>query len=223
MNADQAGTSNIRAVRVIRGLVTPRYFAILPAAGHSTRMGAPKLLLPLGGEPLIAATIRAWRQSRVDHVLVVVRCDDAEVQNACRQAGATIVSPDIAPPDMKASIQAALRHIEHGLNPSADDAFLVAPADIPRLGPAIIDRLIEQHAAGARREILVPDIAGQRGHPVLFPWQLAADVYRLGESEGLSALVDRGPLKHIPCDDLISPGDEPFADIDTPADYKRLT
>src|SRR5690606_37389168 len=49
-----------------------RSFAILPAAGQSRRMGAPKLLLPWGETTLIGEVIRSWKDSRVDQVLVVI-------------------------------------------------------------------------------------------------------------------------------------------------------
>src|SRR5207237_3679741 len=103
----------------------PRYFAIIPAAGHSTRMGQAKLLLPLDGEPLIVHAIRAWQESRVDHVLAVVRNEDAPLANVVRSAQATLVVPDRAPPDMKASVQAALHYIEEQLVPESADAFLL--------------------------------------------------------------------------------------------------
>src|SRR5437868_3875013 len=67
----------------------PHYFAIIPAAGHSTRMGQAKLLLPVAGEPLIVLTIGAWRRSRIDHVLAVVRNDDAPLASVVRSAQAT--------------------------------------------------------------------------------------------------------------------------------------
>jgi molybdenum cofactor cytidylyltransferase len=54
-----------------------RSFAIVPAAGRSARMGAPKLLLPLGDRPVIDWVLAAWTASRVTRTVVVVRADDA--------------------------------------------------------------------------------------------------------------------------------------------------
>src|SRR5439155_27380865 len=102
-----------------------------------------------------------------------------------------IVMASTPPPDMKASLQAALRHIEQKHAPSEADAFLVAPADMPRLSTAIIDRLIELHAGGPGAKVVVPTIDGRRGHPVLFAWSLAGEVFGLGASEGLNVIVER--------------------------------
>jgi len=200
----------------------PRTFAILPAAGHSTRMGQPKLLMPLTGRPLVRHTIEAWQRSCVDHLIVVVRPGDQALADVVQAAGAVLVVPEIPPPDMKASIQAALRHIEHGLLPEAHDAFLVAPADMPCLSAAVINRLIDKHFSSGEASILVPVIAGRRGHPVLIPWQFAADVHCLPAEAGLNVIVEGLNSRLIACEDLVLPDEYPFADINTPEDFQRL-
>lgn len=107
--------------------------------------------------------------------------------------------------------------------------MLIAPADMPRLNPAIIDRLISYHEAAANLgafesdAILAPSLGGKRGHPVLFPWRYAAEIDALGTDEGLDAIVRQQPPRLIPCHDVVAAGERPFADIDTPADYDRLT
>jgi molybdenum cofactor cytidylyltransferase len=45
---------------------------VVLAAGASTRMGMPKLLLPVGGEPLVRRTVRQVCDSGFDDVLVVL-------------------------------------------------------------------------------------------------------------------------------------------------------
>src|SRR5262245_26967537 len=94
-----------------------RYFALIPAAGHSSRMGLPKLLLALAGRPLIAHTIEAWRKSAVDRIVVVVRPGDSLLAMFLGEVMPSItnldlVIPDQPPLDMKASLQAALSHVE---------------------------------------------------------------------------------------------------------------
>jgi molybdenum cofactor cytidylyltransferase len=46
--------------------------AVILAAGAATRMGTQKLLLPLGGEPLVRRTVRQVCDAGFDDVLVVV-------------------------------------------------------------------------------------------------------------------------------------------------------
>lgn len=207
--------------------MAPRYFALVPAAGYSTRMGEPKLLLRVAGQPLIWHTLAAWRASRVDRIVVVVRPDDhalaSVVQGFLADARGDVVIPATPPPDMKDSLQAALKFIERQYAPTAENAFLVAPADMPRLSTAIINRLMERHATDAAASILAPTIAGRRGHPVLFRWPLAAEVFGLAANEGLNAVVKRHSVVQVPCEDLAAPDEQPFADVDTLEQYRQMT
>lgn len=190
-----------------------RAWAVVPAAGESVRMGRPKLLLPWNGQPMIAATIAAWRASGVDEVIVVVRAGGpAEITAAATAAGATVVAA-AAPPDMKASISAGLRFIAEHRAPAAVDAWLVAPADIPALRPAAVQALLSAYDPSAP-QVLAAVYGAAKGHPVLLPWALAAELARLGDDEGLNTLLAR----HAPRP-VVTPGNAP-ADIDTPEDYR---
>jgi molybdenum cofactor cytidylyltransferase len=201
---------------------TPRFFAIVPAAGHSVRMGQAKLLMPLGGRPLIVHALAAWLASKVDRVIVVVRPDDAALAEVVRAAGAEVTIPATPPADMKASIACGLAHIEACYNPTAGDFWLVAPADMPGLSPRIIDRVIA-HAANFAEAVVIPTVAGRRGHPVLLPWSIAGEIERLGVDEGLDALIKRYQPSRVQCDDLAAADRPVFGDIDTPADLAAFS
>ena len=200
----------------------PRSFALIPAAGHSVRMGQPKLLLPVAGQPLILQVLAAWKQSRVDQIVVVVRPDDGALADVVRAAGVEVVIPPAGPPDMKASLICGLAHIAAMYQPNSNDCWLVAPADMPGLSPLIINRLLDE-ATSHPGQIFIPTIGGRRGHPVLLPWSLAGKVSQLAENEGLSALIDRQGSHCVACDDLAPDPSQPFADIDTPEDLHAFS
>jgi len=198
-----------------------RFFAIIPAAGTSSRMGAAKLLLPVDGGAMIEKTLAAWKASGVDRIVVVVRPDDVELADVSCACGVEVVVPPTAPPEMKDSVQHGLRHIEENFAPAADDAWLLAPADMPSLSAQVIGKLTAEFQAG-QKTILVPTLGGKRGHPVLFPWSLAKDVFTLRADEGLNVLRQRHECREIPCDAIEPAGERAFGDIDTPEDYERL-
>ena len=86
--------------------------AIIPARGGSK--GLPrKNVLPLGGMPLIAWTIRAAQAAaRVDRV--VVSTDDAEIAQVARRYGAEVITrPDDISGDAASSESALLHALEH--------------------------------------------------------------------------------------------------------------
>ena len=191
-------------------------FAIVPAAGRSARMGRPKLLLPWREGSVIESQLQAWRASRVAAVVVVVHPDDGKLAEVCRRAGAEVVVPDAAPPTMKASVLHGLEYIGGRYAPSASDAWLLAPADMPMLGSELINRILAAYDPNQPR-IIMPECQGERGHPVLFPWWLVEEVRGLSPEEGLNVLRRRHGAEQILVADRGA-----LVDIDTPGDYQRL-
>ena len=180
-------------------------------------MGQPKLLLPwVEGPTVIDATLKAWRTSRVDEVVVVVRADDVLLAEQCRSHGVYVLPLPDAPPHMKDSVTAALRWIQEHFTPTTSDVWLLAPADMPRLSAPTVDQLLDEHDAAAP-VILKPSYRGRHGHPVLFPWSCAQAAMNLPPDQGIDSLTRSSPVRTIPCED---PG--LLDDLDTPQDYDSL-
>lgn len=193
-----------------------RSYAILPAAGRSRRMGAPKLLLPWWSGTLIEHVVGVWRQSRVDEILVVVAPDDEAMIAACQGLDCRVVVPDQPPPEMKASICRALEYIERQFAPLDTDAWLVAPADLPSLTADVINSVLTAYRP-AQPAVVVPMHDGRRGHPVLLPWRRANEVPLLQQQESLKDLLARSSVQEVPVASAAA-----FDDLDTPQDYQRL-
>ncbi|MCC7335065.1 MAG: nucleotidyltransferase family protein [Pirellulaceae bacterium] len=194
-------------------------FAIVPAAGRSRRMGQSKLLLPWRGTTVIEHVIEAWLRSRVTQVVVVARRDDLELTRRVARQPVVLVTPEQDPLDMKASIQHGIEYLTRTANPRASDGCFIAPADLPRLSAAVIDRLIDARAAlsDSMCPVVLPYFGGQRGHPGLLPWSLLMQVPKLSDRQGVNALVDQ----HSQFNVLFDFG-EYIGDIDTMEDYQRL-
>jgi molybdenum cofactor cytidylyltransferase len=195
-------------------------FAIIPAAGRSQRMGRPKLLLPWGDSTILERVLATWRASRVDHVVVVVHPSDDEIARRCTAVNAEVVRPEVPPAEMKDSVALALDRIA-AWRPGATDAWLMAPADMPGLAVRTIDELVHHYQAALQSVDALPSIwaprhQGRRGHPVLFPWSMAAEVSQLAPGEGINALLARHEVRHLETD---APA---IDDLDTPEDYERL-
>lgn len=63
-------------------MISPRYFALIPAAGVGARMNAgyPKQYLPLAGKPMLAHVLETFVASAsIDHTYVVVSAEDAYI------------------------------------------------------------------------------------------------------------------------------------------------
>jgi molybdenum cofactor cytidylyltransferase len=193
-----------------------RSFAIVPAAGRSERMGRPKLLLPWHDRTVIEHTLDAWQSGGVTRIVIVVRSDDTQLLDIVRHSDALAVVPSVPPPEMKDSIRLALEQIARQFQPTNADAWLLAPADLVRLTPRLIDRLLAAYDP-AHPMLVAPTAGGRRSHPVLLPWAVAAAVRELPPHEGVDALVNRCAVHEIPW-----PDNRIAEDLDTPADYARL-
>jgi len=191
-------------------------FAIIPAAGRSTRMGRPKLLLPWGSSTIVETVLTTWRASGVTASIVTVHPADVELAELCRRGGADVVVANEPPADMKASVALALAHVESIYRPQPSDAWLLAPADMPTIGTDVIGELLRQFAADPTRAVL-PVHAGRRGHPVILPWAWAGEVQRLGPHEGIRAFFARHWLDELPW-----PDEKILEDVDSPENYRHL-
>ena len=195
-----------------------RLFAVVPAAGHSRRMGRPKLLLDLAGKTVIRRLLDALDRPEIADRVVVIRRDDEHLRGEVAATGARIVQPDVPPPEMRQSVEAALAEIRRVHDPQPADGWLLIPADYPLISSGLLDEIL---AAWCRLQpdILVPVVEGRRGHPVLFSWELAAEVAAIPPECGLNWLL-RKRQDHVREYQVQDRG--ALLDLDTPADYDAL-
>src|SRR5438874_4839344 len=162
-----------------------RLFGVVPAAGESRRMGRPKLLLPLGTSTVIARMLAVLKRPEIETTVVVVRPDDDPLRAAVAACGATPLTPDRAPAQMRHSVEHALSYIERQFQPGPEEGWLLVPADHPLLEPGVLDRLIAAWRASPGR-IIIPAFRGKRGHPTMFPFRIVREVFSLPADAGLN-------------------------------------
>jgi molybdenum cofactor cytidylyltransferase len=198
--------------------VPSRLFAVIPAAGHSRRMGQPKLLLPLGGQTVIARLLAALAHSEIVAIAVVVRRDDVTLADEVARHGGWVVTPDVDPPDMRASVECGLRAIGDRFRPTAEDGWLMLPADHPVLDRDVLSALIGRWRT-ERPRFLRPLHDGRRGHPLIARWDTVPLIAALPSDQGLNRLL-RDHAAEVVAMPVDSPG--VLTDLDSPADYERL-
>jgi molybdenum cofactor cytidylyltransferase len=170
--------------------------ALVLAAGRSARMGGVnKLLLEVGGRPMLAWVVDAILATPVRPVWVVtghqadaVRAalDDREVHFAHNAQHAEGIG---------ASIRAGVRALD-----PATDGVLVCLGDLPGLRAASVEALL---AAFAPDRICVPVHDGRRGHPVLFGRRFLAELVELAGDRGARDILEAHPdaVREVPVAD----------------------
>jgi molybdenum cofactor cytidylyltransferase len=164
-------------------------FALIPAAGKSLRMGRPKLSLPLGDSTVLGNVIAALRRARIADVLFVVGPHVRELISIVEAAGADFLFLEEETPDMRATVELGLKHLEASQAPLDSDNLLLVLGDQPTLNADVVQLLLEARAANPQRSVVVPTHQGKRGHPLLIDWKHFAGIRALPRGEGLNAYL----------------------------------
>jgi molybdenum cofactor cytidylyltransferase len=194
-------------------------FAILPAAGKSSRMGRPKLALPLGECTVLEHVIAALRQAEVEHILVVIGRHVAELAALAESAGAYVCFVETPSTGMRGTVEHGLRWLEERFQPRPEDAWLLAPADHPALEAAIVLQLESAYNTYPQFSIVLPTYRGRRGHPTLFAWKHVVPIRAYPPELGLNAYVRQHATQTLEVP-VHSP--RVLWDMDTREDYEWL-
>jgi molybdenum cofactor cytidylyltransferase len=195
-------------------------YALLPAAGLSSRMGRPKLALPLGDRSVLERVIATVNASTaIQGTLAVLGPQVAGLKTRAENAGAWAFVLDHQTPDMLATIQAGLDWLARHKGPCADDAFLLLPPDHPTLREDVIDLLVSARSDNPASTIWLPTHEAKRGHPTLIRWSHVPAICALPIGHGLNAYL-RGHADETM--EVACTTSDILCDLDTPADYERL-
>ena len=201
-------------------------WAILLAAGESSRMGQLKALLPWRGATLIEHQVASLFEGGVDRIVVVVGHEAdrlVPLLKACREArrGALADSGDnlvwSRNPDY---LLGKTTSIKTGLSALIDQdasAVLMLNVDQPRSG-ATIRRLLERHQT-LGRSITIPEHGGKGGHPIIVDARLLGELLEIDEETlGVKSVVRR----HANDVARVDLGDaEVLWDLNTPEQYRQ--
>ena len=154
--------------------------AVVPAAGLSRRMGREKILLPFGGSTMLETVLARLAEANVSQIVVVLRPDFPEAEEAARRAGAEVAVNPHPENEMLFSIRLGVARISRAV-----DAVFVWPADHPAVARGTLERLV---AAGSRETAVLPVYEGRRGHPALVGARLLEEITKIPPNEGLRFL-----------------------------------
>jgi len=186
---------------------------IVLAAGRSARM-APrnKLLMPIGGMPMIRRVTASVLESGVSPVVVVTGYEADRIVEALNGLDVTSVTNPSYADGISTSLKAGLETV----SPTAD-GVLICLGDMPEIEIPVIHALLA--AFTGPDAICVPVHRGRRGNPVLWGRKYFAEMMALTGDAGAKPLMARHTNSPIGVEVAT---DSIFEDVDSPADLARL-
>lgn len=197
--------------------MTTRVSAILLAAGESRRMGEPnKLMLAIDGTPLVRRSAQVLLASSVVELIVVLGHEAARLRGLLSDLPLRFVINENHSAGRMGSVHRGLEAVRQRC-----DAILIGLADLPRIEPTDIDRLINAFDRREKGSILIPTYQGTRGNPVLLAGSHRAELLAAdAEGGGVRGFIDGHPEL---VNTLEMDNDHVVTDIDSPEDYARIT
>ncbi len=186
-------------------------FAIILAAGESSRFGSTKQLALLHDETLVGRAVRLAEEVCGDRSVLVVGSDWKIVLAACGPQRGFFVRNDNYESGMASSIACGVKSVAH-----IADAVLLMMADQPLITAEHLNSLLEEWKK-APDDIIVSEYSGIQGPPVIFPENCFDGLMKLEGDQGARSLLsdNRYSVKGLAFDAAA-------IDIDTPEDLAKL-
>jgi molybdenum cofactor cytidylyltransferase len=189
--------------------------AIIVAAGSSSRLGQPKQLVLIDGEPLLRRAIRCAQEAGASPVFVVLGAHRERIESAIDFDAAMIVVNEDWEEGLASSIRAGVGAAEKTAAGAA--GLLLMTCDQPRVTAEHLRRMIEKFDTQSELILIASTYAGVRGIPAIFPREAEGSLLALRGDTGARALLQKPPWPVISI-----PLDGGEIDIDSPDDLARI-
>lgn len=183
------------------------------AAGGSRRMGRPKQLLPVDGQPLLRHVVKTVLSAPVSPVIVVLGARAAEIAPCLDGLAVQVATNEHWAEGMGSSLRAGLLALTaHRPVPAG---VIIVLADQPDFSARHLADLLETHRTTGK-PVVASAADGVLRPPALFAAAWFPRLLELRGDAGARALLQAQP-ESVATVPLASP-----ADLDTPADYEQF-
>jgi len=185
-------------------------WAIVLAAGLSSRMGTQKLLLPFDGKTIVEHVVGNILNSGITRILVVLGADHLEIEEVLKAWPVKIVRNENFQDGMHTSVISGVKVL-----PSNAKAVLIFLGDQPFISENVIQKVVEAWKSSGKG-IVIPLFDGKRGHPPLYDMKLRSELSALNPKVGLRSVAQKFPDDIFEVETFCP---EIVRDIDTKIDY----
>lgn len=177
-------------------------------------MGSPKALLPYRDRTFLEHLLEVTDHPRLGVRRVITGASHAEIVRRVSLPADVVVMNRRWQKGQLSSIRAAIE----SLRVTETEGMLVALVDHPLIDGKVVEALLAAFDSSPR-SIVLPTWQGRRGHPVIFPARLYAELYNAPEEVGARAVVwaHKNEVVEVPCEE-----EGVVLDIDDRATFDKL-
>jgi len=186
-------------------------WAIILAAGASTRMNRQKLLLPFNGKTIIETVVENVAKSVNSNILVVLGSHREQIRKQIENYPVKYCVNENYMDGMLSSVICGF-----GALPNEAKAALIFLGDQPQIPSRVTDLVITAWIQ-SKKGIIMPTFSGRRGHPTLIETRYKTEIERLDPEKGLRTLSEKFKDDVFEVECSIP---EILRDIDTPEEYE---
>jgi CTP:molybdopterin cytidylyltransferase MocA len=188
-----------------------RTVIVVLAAGGSRRLGQPKQLVTISGEPLIRRVVRSAVGSGTDQVVVVLGSSAYDCVGAIKECGVDIVINPFWESGLAGSLRIGVERAEA----AGAEAVLILLADQPCLTPKVVQEFLDR-AVARPDQVIAARYGDVLGPPIFFGSDWFPRLKALEGDQGARKLIreQQGRL------DIVE-WPEGAIDIDMPEDLSR--
>ena len=186
-------------------------WAIILAAGASTRMKQQKMLLSYNGSTIIEAVIDNVSKVLKENIVVVLGSQRKEIASKIDLTKVKVCINENYMDGMLSSVICGFRAL-----PVSAKAALVCLGDQPQISEDVMRKVIDSWSLSGFG-IVIPTFNHRRGHPALIATKYKSEIENLDPEKGLRSLYRNftSDILEVECN-----FPEILRDIDTPEDYK---
>lgn len=188
-------------------------YGLVLAAGMSTRMGQPKMVLPWGKTTIIGQVVNTLTAAGISKILVVTGGTQDLVMKALNGAPINFVfNPDFENGEMINSIQAGIRAL-----PDEAQSVLITLGDQPQTEQKVVRDLIKVYDQ-EKYTLILPSFNKQSGHPWLIHRIYWEEILSLKPPQTMRDFLKNNQSQihylNVQTDSILK-------DMDTPEEYHR--
>lgn len=157
-------------------------WALILAAGESSRMGKPKMLLPFRGSTIIGTLITGIRNAGIENILAVIGAERENLPLLLQKFSVNFCFNNNYREGMLSSVKCGVKNL-----PADTGAIMVFPGDQPLIAPRTIQTIVKEYQS-CNFGILMPSYNGRRGHPLLIDSRYLDEIETLDPDKGLRSL-----------------------------------